>query len=484
MMNRYLNAVFTNISFFILYTAFLLITVPVAVQKMGEEFYGLWVVLKSLLFVGGISSYSLTTVVMKLAAESTSENVRVNKIMTAAYIVIIVISLITMTFFFIFRGAISSTLDTSHLLQEQMKKAVIWIALAIIPYSMIYIPLGFLLSRFDNFWVKVIEFISVFFTWVGSIVISLIEKNLVWLGIWLLTINLIYFFLVVSRERQLKPFRFKAEYSTFKTVVRLFGYTFLQDATINFFQRFDSILVGFLLGPTMTGVYSIGTNLCSRFIQLTIQATQVMVPYASIKQTSGERVQLLVSFRRLVRYLGLGLALIAGLLIVWMPEILSLWISPYYGSHYSQPYRILVLSYVFFGLCKPGQHTLIGMGKVKAVSLVYLFVTVLMTGGLFVLSNRFGLIGAVSANLFSVLFIILNLYVYRVLSPYLFWARALEDLGIGVFFPIFTFILNTVLPNSVLSKFFLSSLLGLVALIFIWRDREFIHLIGLILSRR
>lgn len=486
-MNRYLRAISSNLIFFVLNTTFLFVSIPFAVRIMGEEFYGLWIVLKSILMVGGIGSASLGTVVMKFSSEAPDgedADMQANRVMSSAYIIAISISLLMASILVLMRGVINSAIGVSSVYQEQLAKTIPWVAFAIFPYSMSFIPLGFLLSRLDHWRARLLEFSYSCSGLVGVIIISIIEKNLVWIGIWLLGVYCLYYCSLFLRERELKPFRFIRHSTTQKRVCNFFGFMALQSVAINFFQQFDKILVGFLLSPALAGVYSIGTSLGLSLSLITGQATEVMVPYASLKETSGARPQLYISFRRLSRYVSWVLALISGLLLIWMPEFLYLWISPQYSQRYAQPFRILIFAYMLLSLCRPGHQTLIGMGKVKVASLVYILTTVLMIGGLIVFSHFFGLLGAVSANLLMVFLLFYNLYIYKMLGPPYFWVEALRDLGVGVVLTVSIFILVIFIPFSPLWMKLLTSftLVSFIVVVF-WRDRDFLQLMGSMFTR-
>ena len=110
---------------------------------------------------------------------------------------------------------------------------------------------------------------------------------------------------------------------------------------ITFFQQFDKLIVGFTLGPVLAGVYSIGTSLALRISMVTGQATEVMVPYASLQESLDAHQKLYAIFRRLSHYVSLLVAGISSILIIWMNEILSLWISPGFAAHYANGFRIL-----------------------------------------------------------------------------------------------------------------------------------------------
>ena len=125
-----------------------------------------------------------------------------------------------------------------------------------------------------------------------------------------------------------------------------------------------------------------------------------------------------------------------GLLVLWMEQILSVWISPDYGRRYASMFGLLVVGYGLLSLSRPGHQTLTGMGRMKFTSLVYLGATIAMLAGVYALSLRFGLYGAAAANSAMVLLLIYDVACYRLLgSTRATWKAMAADLHWGFLVP-------------------------------------------------
>jgi O-antigen/teichoic acid export membrane protein len=246
---------------------------------------------------------------------------------------------------------------------------------------------------------------------------------------------------------------------------------FLENLAISLFQQFDKVVVGITQGPVIAGVYSIGTSLALRLSMVTGQATEVMIPYASLQETLDDRQKLFAVFRRLSRYVSLLLAVMSSLMIIWMYDLLSLCISLDYASLYANGFRILVIAYNLLSLCRPAHQTLTGIGKVKFTALVYLFSTFLMLVGLFFFSHAFGFIGAVTSNLAMILLLVFNLFIYFTFESPLQWRHVFADLQLGLFLPIFIYGLSLFQSSSMLAyKLMASIILGILFLFVIAKD--------------
>jgi O-antigen/teichoic acid export membrane protein len=209
-------------------------------------------------------------------------------------------------------------------------------------------------------------------------------------------------------------------------------FMFLESLAIALFQQVDRVLVGFILGPGTAGAYGVGTSLGLRLPIITGQATEIMIPYASTKDSLGDHQKIYRTFRKMSQYIGF-LAMGAGVfLILLMEEVLALWISPAFAGQYSDVFRVIILAYSLLSLVRAGHQTLTGLGLVRFTAATYLGTTIVMLISLSVLASRWGLIGAAIANLCMVLLLAYNMRIYRSLSAGNAWRHMAQDLGMPV----------------------------------------------------
>jgi O-antigen/teichoic acid export membrane protein len=150
-----------------------------------------------------------------------------------------------------------------------------------------------------------------------------------------------------------------------------------------------------------------------------------------------------------------------------MHEILAVWISPAYSDKYTLVFQISIIAYSIVGLSRPAHQTLQGIGKVKFTSLTYAIVTIIMLGSLYFLSQNYGLLGAISANLVMTVLLVYNIRLYYQNNKRLVVSNFFFDLGLGISIPLLFFLLSRIC-NSFEQKAILSlllfSLLGIITL--------------------
>ena len=209
-------------------------------------------------------------------------------------------------------------------------------------------------------------------------------------------------------------------------------FMFIESAAITLFQQFDRLLVALTLGPVASGVYSVATGVGLRLSIIAGNITEVLVPYASRLHSIGEHTALEGTVRKVTRYVSLITALVGGMLIVWMKELLSVWISPEYAANHSYFFCIIILAYGILSLSRPAHQTLVGLGKVRFTALAYFTSSIFMLTAVYLLSRRFDLIGAGVANLVMVLLLSMNIYLYWWFNQVQILRRFLSDLVLGV----------------------------------------------------
>ena len=450
-MNKYLRAISSNLIFFTINAVFFLVITPVLIRVMGEEFYGLWMILMALMLFSNVGTLGINTIVMKFSSEVISDekkNIFYNQVVTSGYIIVFAMAMLMAILLFVSRNIIVDRLDTTVAYKMQFKQAITWSIFGLFPQFVSRVPQGFLLGQLENHTVRKTELLASIFLFGGAALIAWVEKNLALIAVWNLVINLLILGLYLASIRHyLSPLLWKPDWQTLRRMFAFSKWMSVQSLAIALFQQFDRVLVGIVLGPALAGVYSVGTSIALRLSMVVGQITEVMVPYASLKETLGDSKKLYSIFRQLSRYISLLIAGFGSFLIIWMPEILSLWISPEYAKKYATVFQILIVAYSLLSLCRPAHQALVGMGQVKFAAIIYLFSTLLMLMGVLLSARSFGLIGAVSANLALIFLLIFNLTLYKQTSQTGYFKDFMIDLKWGIFLPPLSFGLGVLLAT-------------------------------------
>jgi O-antigen/teichoic acid export membrane protein len=470
-MNKYLKAVTANEFFFLINTIAFLVLTPLAIHIMGEEFYGVWSILYSVMLFSGIGALGIGSIVNKFSAEETAEPAESHgsRVLINAALIILPMGVLTAAVLWAAGGLIANNLDISTAQRGEFIIAMRICAVGIIPQFLSKIPNGFLLSQYKNNLVRSMDLVANIFPWLGAIMLSLRSQNLRLIAVWFVivqTVILLIYLLVIRKHlnRGLQPDR-----ATMQRMLGFSGFMFIESTAISMFQNLDKVIVGFILGPAAAGVYSVGTSVSLRMSMIAGQVTDVMVPYASQKNSLGDNEKLFSVFKRLSRYISLLSAVVGSLLIVWMREILSIWISSDYAAKYTSVFSILIVAYGILSLCRPAHQTLQGIGQVKFSSLLYMTTSILMLACVYLFSVNYALPGAAIANGAMILLLAMNARVYRLMNGRVDWKDLLLALLPGCMVPITVLLLASLFP-FLITKICLTVLIATCSTVIILRD--------------
>jgi O-antigen/teichoic acid export membrane protein len=440
-MNKYIKATSFNFLFFAIGSIAFLILTPLAIKVMGSDFFGLWSILFAITQFANIGTLGISSIVNKFSSEINCDNEETSSIISSALIVILPMAFVTTLIIIGLRDFLISNIKPSPIYAEQFNDALILCAFCILPQFIYKIFQGYFLSRLENQLVRGMELISAIFPLVGGILLSAIVKNLLWLSIWnlIVQISILCIYIFVTRRRIL--WNWSPKTSTLQRMLRFSAFLILESSASNLFQQFDRVLVGMTLGSVATGVYSVATGVGSRLAIISGQATETMMPYSSLKHSMGQNDQLYTVFRKLSKYLSFMVASLATLCIIWMREILSIWISPEYATANYMVFTILIMAYAFLSLSRPAYQTLTGLGLVQFTSLIYLFASVIMIGSLYFLSREYGLLGAAYSNFIMMGLLSMNLCIYKILNKKLDWRHVSGDLKWGIILPVISYLI-------------------------------------------
>lgn len=469
-MNKYLKAVSHNFVFFFLSTISYLLLTPLAIRVMGDEFFGLWAILFAIAQFANLGTLGIGSVVNKFASEGECTNSDANVIISSALLIILPMAFLTMLALFILKDLFVSSINPSLVYIKQFNTAILVAIFSLLPQFTNKIFQGYFLAQIKNKLVRTMDFISSIFPLLGGVIITSFQRNLVWIAVWNLILQLVISIVYIASLMRVMNIVWLPKKSMIKRMYGFSVFMFVESLAIRLFQQFDRVLVGITLGPVLAGVYSVATSVGLRMSLISGQITEVMTPYASLKDSLGEEKLLYDTFRRISAYISLMIAVFASLSIIWMFEILSIWISAEYASMYSTIFNVLIMAYGIMSLSRPAHQTLTGLGQVKFTSLLYVFSSIIMLTALYFLSQRYGIIGAALANILMVVLLIMNFYTYKFLDKKFHWKTLISDLKWGISLPIIAFFV-TFLVLPIYQKIIFSFLIVMVLINAIARDQ-------------
>lgn len=478
--SKYIKAVRANFVTWGVSTLFFLIVTPIAIKVMGAELYGLWAIINAILLLSSVGTLGMSQVVSKFGAEKGERALQSDVVITVGFILMIAMAALVGGLILSIRGWLSEHIVREPSLQTQMKTALSFTALSLFPQFISRIPQGYLFSQLRFDLAKTADTISIIALWSGAVLIARASPNLAWMAVWGFIVQVgsmgLYLYFVL-RER---GFRWRWDLSALRSIGRFSAFTFIQSIAVSLYQNFDRILVGYILGPAAAGAYSIGTSVGLRLSIVTGQVTEVLVPYASRKQSLEDKDALCVTFRRVSALVNVAMMFLGGILVLWMEIILRIWISPEFADANADIFRVLIVAYMLISASRPGNQILYGMGRVRSAALIYLASTLVMLLSLALAASKWGTIGAAAANLCMVLLLSYDVLVLKLLGEKHIGRHLVSNMTILLVIPAGAYYLANMIGNGLVVRLIASFLLGLASLIIMWMDRDLRGMINLL----
>ena len=435
-----------------------LILTPLTLKALGNEKYGVWTVILAILQFSGLANFSTGISVVKFIAQYSNNNIDDNENLSTtvffSYIFMLVMGIIASLILFLIRNFLIQNINLDFTSYNDLENGIGVVAFCLIPLFLQQVSRGILLGLVKNILSGALEVTQNLVLWLGIWVIGIFGGKILHLALWSLIVNIGFFLVTLYFSIEvLKPFNLKLKINK-KIVYNILNYSFyswVNSIGISLFQTIDRILVGMVLGPSIAGVYSIASSLALRLNMLAGQFTQVLTPLASSYYSQSRFNELSKIFRNVSEFTGQIMCFVACFLVVWMNDILRIWISQDFANSYTLIFQVMVIAYSLFSMHRTAHQILCGIGYVKFSAIITIFSSVLMLSLLYIFSINFGVVGSVYSNFFYCLVLSMNFYLSSKLGlkPV---QTVIKDLG-------FSFLLLTVLMlysifelNSILIK--------------------------------
>jgi len=369
-------------------------------------------------------------------------------VVTFSYTFVLVTGVLISLIMWLLRYRIALTFEVDRNLAELLPSVFGLMALGILPGFLFSVSRGVLLGLVHNDMVNSLDVGTNIVMWIGALVIGLLGGNAFFLAFLIVIVNFLRFFLGTYLA-----FRLTSDFNLHflldvRIAIEVLEFSFFSWVTSlggAMFQSLDRLLVGMALGPSAAGVYGIATSIAARLTGLVSKITQVLLPFSSAQEEAGYRQRIVTVLRHSSRLVGCGSLFVSGVLVIWMDEILRLWISSDFAAAYSFSFQLVVVCYGIYGMALPAIQIAQGMGWVAIPAGIYLAGGASMNLLIWVLAPRFGIDGAIVANYILISLLAINFYLAKKLG--LAASTVFRDLGI----PLSIFLITVSLPFVAIS---------------------------------
>lgn len=423
------------------------IYIPLLIHYLGQNEYGLFQLMGSILIYLSLFDFGLSTTVTRyyskyIALNDIKNQENVLAISSMIYSVLsVLLAIFGYVFYFYLEKIFSDSLsDTQIISAKKMYIVILFIAVVTIFTSVFNSIINahekFIFLRLLSIVQTILRpilVLAVFTVQANALIVVLIQAFLIMVGVILKIYYSIY-----KLEVKIKMHYF--DKSLFKEMIKYSFFIFITALMDQIFWQSDQIILGIILGTASVAVYSIASQIIMYYMTLSTAMSSVFLPNITKrvmgKATDLELTKIFVKMGRL-QYILLG-AVFSGF-ILFGKDFISIWV----GEDFLHSYYIALIVMIPFTIDliqNIGLTILQAKNMYKFRALVFFFMSIINIIFSIPLAIHFGGIGTAIATGVSYLIgngLIMNVYYLKKvnLDIFIFWNQILK-LSIPIFFSV------------------------------------------------
>jgi O-antigen/teichoic acid export membrane protein len=396
---------------------------PFILHRLGDEGFGLWILIFSLTGYYGILDFGISSSIVKYVSEceSTGDRERLLRIVNVSVFVYTCVAFALSIFVYISSRYIEFIFRIPPNLQHTARLLFLMVGLTV--------ALGFPLSVFEGILQGLQKFYFVNLTQSvvtvirGILILLALSHGMGLLAVAFITVVLPLFSYAAFAWKVLHtiPLQFGRRFVDRATFRQVFNYSFFSFISVLAFRlRFqtDAVIIGVMLSSAAITHFSIGSKLVSYSFLLVGGLVQIVTPMSSHFDAIGDRGRLKKLFIMGNGICALTVFPISIILIVLGRSVIDVWVGPQYQSSYVILVILLIPS-VLSGIQGSSRQILYGMGRHQVLALVNVSEAAVNLTLSIILIRYWGIVGdaigtAIPLALTSIFF--LPVYVCRMLQ--------------------------------------------------------------------
>jgi len=412
--------IFSNWTFFALVILTSFFISPILVHKLGDEQYGLWTLIGSIVGYFSVMDFGINTALVRFISkyDASKEYSESRKIYSNACLffvstaVVIVLSCLVIAHFF------PSFVEIKTIPEKYVYIVFILAGLELATMMGTGMFSGVMHAKQEFLWLNIIN------------IIILVIKNTILVvmllsGFRLMTVAIIHLsagacrsflrYLFVRKNHKHLVFRKKDyDFKIFKTIFGYSIYSFMIAVSLKVLFFTDSIVIGTFLSVSAVTYYAIPMTLMTYLEQIVTVGVSVLTPVISSNDATGDHEENKGIYIWVSRY-SLALSLpVVFVLFTNGDSFISLWMGDIYGAESSALLKILCLGYLAYLSQLIATELLKGISRHKFVAYVFIGEAIINLAISVVLIKYFGfgLIGAAFGTMVPLL--VVNLFLIPV----------------------------------------------------------------------
>lgn len=405
-----------------------LLTIPLMVNYMGVELFGIWALITSVgnfaLFLDvGIASTTMHYVSEIKANESEgSVNHEMNKTLPILFFINTFFSLTILIAFVFFTEELASFFLSPGLINSDLLLALKGIGAYSSVVLMQHFFSGILQAHNQFLKVNIIKFFNILTLNLGLLLFSKLKESFYVLTFYMLIVSvivlLIYIYLA-SRKINFMKIKIVFNLEKLKEILYYSLSTWLAYLGGVLFAQLDKIIVGKVCSPEVVGIYAAIISITSYISSIATVGLQPIIPkLTELWLSFSKKKALFLSEYKLANQFNVYIIVLMSLVLLLFHEFLLTNIMNIDLESYPQAklgFQMAIIIYAFNSLSVPGFYTLMAIKKTKYLGRWQIVGALLALFLIYFLGKEFVLYGVVLGNLGLLLTLLFNFIVSNVL---------------------------------------------------------------------
>ena len=405
--NRTINNVILNVFGWLWSIGLSLLTLPYIVRRLGEEAFGVFVLVLAVLGYFAFLNLGLNTASVKYVSEywAQGDSERINRVIGSTLVVYATLGGL---------GSLGIWLATEWLVTDVLKVSPDLVGISKIAFRVG--AFGFLanmvsgtfsavptaLQRFDIANKATVGFTTL--STLSTVAVLAIGGGLVQVVVVRLAISLLSIPVFLFIAKRLVPslvVRPRCTWSTLKGLLGFGGFSTVNRVAAQAIFQLDRLLLGSFLGPAAVTYYVVPANLTSQMHGLMSRLTDVLFPLSSELSALGENERLRKMYIKATKCVAiLGTMVYLPIILLSLP-LLRFWMGQDFARQSSLTLSVLALSYYALSFNVVAYHVLNGVGRPDVNAISAVVGGLINLGFCLFLIPKMGILGAAAANLIS-----------------------------------------------------------------------------------
>lgn len=388
-----------------------IIVTPIVVHYFGVKEYGIYIFINTLISLAGLLDLGISTALIKFIAEckGSQDKKGLKNLFKTANSLLVIIGAVGAIFIIssIFIGIVSLPGEISDSYKIYIP-------------AFVYAGILFFITSINNLHIIVLNAyqrfdigskISIFFITIQQI--SIIVT--VFLNWSINTLFLIQVFIAFILYFMYKKYTGMILNSHERSYLGVYGWnnveaikcykfglvSFVNNLASSSLTYFDRMIIPLFLGPSNLTFYSLPGSVTNKIPNLSSTLSSVIFPMTATFEGEGNRTMTQNLYIRSMRLITIISTAVTVTFIVFAYQLLYFWIGPDLANKATGVFIVLAITNLILAVMFPLNNLLLGMGKLKALSITSVFTAIINIFLLIILLPRFGIMGAAWAYLLA-----------------------------------------------------------------------------------